>query len=220
MHLPTSHSPGGGEVALHPLEGLLVNLWRGIGAVTTVTRRPIGRAVAGARTIALTAAPALAAVTLLAGAPAAQASEAQTIIEKCGHGEPFSGYSQNAYREALKHMPTEISEYTDCANLIRKDELAAAGGGAGAAASGASSNVALPLTPSEQRAVQSAHNNGSAPVRVGSVPIRPGVVHADIASAVNTLPDSLFAVLAFMLAGALVLAVGEVHKRVRARRDG
>jgi hypothetical protein len=194
---------------LHPLEGLLVNLWRGF-----------GRAVAGARTIALTAAPALAAVTLLAGAPAAQASEAQTIIEKCGHGEPFSGYSQNAYREALKHMPTEISEYTDCANLIRKDELAAAGGGAGAAASGASSNVALPLTPSEQRAVQSAHNNGSAPVRVGSVPIRPGVVHADIASAVNTLPHSLFAVLAFLNACALVLAVGEVGKRVRARRDG
>ncbi|MFZ1154554.1 MAG: hypothetical protein WAN93_06575 [Solirubrobacteraceae bacterium] len=202
---------------MHPLEVLLVNLWRGIGAVTTVTRRPIGRAVTGARTLALIATPALAAFALLAGAPAAQASQAQTIIEKCGHGEPFSGYSQSAYREALKHMPTEVSEYTDCANLIRKDELAAVGGGAGAAASGPSSNVALPLTPSEQHAVQSAHKAGSAPIRVGSVPIRPGVVHANIDSAVNTLPHSLFAVLAFLLAGALALAVGEVVKRVRAR---
>jgi hypothetical protein len=164
--------------------------------------------------------PALAAIALLAGAPAAQANEAQTIIEKCTHGEPFGGYSQNAYREALKQMPTEVIEYSPCVNLIRKAELAAAGGGAGPATGAASSNVALPLTPSEQRAVQSAHHSGASPVRVGGVPIRPGVVHADIASAVNALPHSLFAVLALMLAGALVLAVGEVHKRVRARRDG
>jgi hypothetical protein len=36
---------------------------------------------------------------------------------------------------------------------------------------------------------------------------------------VNTLPHSLFAVLAFMAAGAIVLAVGEVRKRVRSHRD-
>ena len=81
-------------------------------------------------------------------------------------------------------------------------------------------DVAVPLTPTEQHAVQSAHRNGSAPVQVGSEPVRPGVVHADIASAVNTLPHSLLAVLAFMAAGALVLAIGEVRKRVRSRRDG
>ncbi len=68
--------------------------------------------------------------------------------------------------------------------------------------------------------MQSAHRNGSTPVQVGSEPMRPGVVHANIASAVNTLPHSLFAVLAFMLAGAVVLAIGEVRKRVRSRRDG
>jgi hypothetical protein len=211
---------------LHSLEGLLVNLWRSLSARGPTERviaprareRTITRA--RGRVLAQVAASTLAALVLLAGACTAQASEAQTIIEKCGHGEPFGGYTQNAYREALKHMPTEVSEYTDCANLIRKDELAAAGGGAGAAAGGPSSNVALPLTPSEQHAVQSAHHNGSAPVQIGSEPIHPGVVHADIASAVNTLPHSLFAVLAFMLAGALVLGIGEVHKRVRARRDG
>ncbi len=66
----------------------------------------------------------------------------------------------------------------------------------GAAAGTPAANVAAPLTPAEQHAVQSAHHNGSTPVQVGSVPVRPGVVHADIASAVNTLPHSLFAVLA------------------------
>lgn len=171
--------------------------------------RALGRALALA----------VVALAMLAGATSAHASEASTIIEKCGHKESFGGYSQKAYREALEQLPTEVIEYTPCENLIRKAELAAAGGGAGTAASGVSPNVALPLTPSEQRAVQSAHRNGSVPVRVGSEPIRPGVVHADIASAVNTLPHSLFAVLAFMLAAAAALAGGEVRKRVRARRD-
>ncbi len=222
---------------MQPLEGLPVNLSRGTRAVA---RGPIGRAIPRPprRVLALAVAalvaaalPAVASSTASASviastssagviASTASASEAQKIIEKCGHKEPFGGYSQSAYREALKQLPTEVSEYTDCENLIRKDELAAAGGGGGASAPGVSPNVALPLTPSEQRAVQSAHRNGSAPVRVGNEPIRPGVVHADIASVVNTLPRSLVAALAFMLLAALLLVAGEVRKRVRARRDG
>lgn len=180
---------------MHSLEGLLFKLRRGF-------------------------APALVALALLAFAATAVANQAQTILEKCGHSKPVSGYSQNAYREALKQMTTTLSEYSECTNLIRKAELAAAGGGAGSTTGGPSASVPLPLSPAEQRAVQSAHHNGSSPVQVGSEPVRPGVVHANIASAVNTLPDSLFAVLAFMLVGALVLALGEVRKHVRARRDG
>jgi hypothetical protein len=164
--------------------------------------------------------PMLVAIALLGGASPAQAGEASRIIEKCAHKEPFGGYSQNAYREALKQLPTEVVEYTPCENQIRKAELAAAGGGVSTTGSGAPANVALPLTPTEQRAVQNAHHNGSAPVQVGSEPIRPGVVHANIASAVSTLPSSLLAVLALMLAGALALLAGEVAKRVRTHRDG
>jgi hypothetical protein len=180
---------------LRVLEGLWVKLWRAF-------------------------APALVALAVLGFASAASANEAQTILEKCGHGEPFSGYSQKAYREALKQMATTGSQYSECESLIRKAEEAAAGGGTGATAGTPSANVALPLTPAEQHAVQSAHRNGSAPVQVGGEPVRPGVVHADIASAVSTLPDSLLAVLALMAAGALVLAIEEVRKRVRSRRHG
>lgn len=163
---------------------------------------------------------ALVALALLTFASTALANQAETILEKCGHGEPFSGYSQKAYREALKQMTTTGIEYGECENEIRKAEEAAAGGGTGAVAGTPAAKVASPLTPAEQHAVQSAHRNGSTPVQVGSEPVRPGVVHADIASAVNTLPHSLFAVLAFMAAGALVLAVGEVRKRVRSRPRG
>jgi hypothetical protein len=216
---------------LGALEGLLVNLCRDLGRSMTVAQRPVARAPQLAaqrprtligtthrtRTIVLAA---LVALALLTGSSAAQASEASKIIEKCGHGEPFGGYSQKAYREALKQLPTEVSEYSPCANLISKDELAKASGSTSAATEAVSSNVPLPLTPSEQNAVQNAHSHGSTPVRVGGEPIRPGVVHANIASAASTLPSSLLAVLAFMFAGAVALTVGEVSKRVRAHRHG
>lgn len=160
---------------------------------------------------------ALVALALTVGAPPAVASVGKTILYKCTHGESFSGYTQAQYKEALKEISTEASEYTDCANLIRKAELAAAGGGTGGEAANATSHVAIPLSPAEQKAVQGAHKHGSAPVQVGGEPIRPGVVHANVASAVNTLPHSLFAVLALLLAAAAALLAGEVRKRVRTR---
>ena len=53
------------------------------------------------------------------------------IIERCTHGQSLSGFSQQDYRRALKELPTEVEEYSDCANLIRRAQLAAAGGGGG-----------------------------------------------------------------------------------------
>lgn len=180
----------------------------------------MARANPACRAVGRSTALAIVAIALLAGATSAYADEASTIIEKCAQGKPLGGYRQSAYRQALKQLPTIAVEYSECANEIRKAELAAAGGGAGAASGGPSRSVPLPLTPSEQRAVQSAHRHGSTPVQVGGEPIRPGVVHATIASAVNKLPHSLFAVLAFLLAAAIALAAGGVGKRVRARRNG
>jgi hypothetical protein len=153
------------------------------------------------------------------GAQPALASVGQKIVEKCGHGESIGGYTQAQYEEALKDMATGTREYSECEQEIRKAELAAAGGGTGAG-TGAGAHTAIPLTPVEQRAVQSARKHGSAPIKVGGEVIRPGVVHADIASAINKLPHSLFALLALLLAAAVALAAGEVRKRVRARRHG
>ena len=75
----------------------------------------------------------LLAAALLSIASPAHASTGGTIIDRCIHGQPLSGFSQQAYREALANLPTEVEEYSDCANLIRRAELSAAGGaGAGA----------------------------------------------------------------------------------------
>jgi cobalamin biosynthesis Mg chelatase CobN len=157
--------------------------------------------------------------TLALAVPARAESVGEKIVEKCGHHEPLGGYTQHQYEEALKDLATATNEYSTCESEIRNAELAAAGSGTGtAAASGG--GAALPLTPIEQRAVQSAHRHGSPPVQVGGEPIRPGVVKANVASAVNSLPHSLFALLALLAAAALTGAGWEVRKRVRARGDG
>lgn len=171
------------------------------------------------RTIALLVA------AMLLGASPARASEASTIIERCTHGQPLGGFSQNGYREALKQVPTELSEYDgECISLIRKAELAATGGAAGAglggsALAGATSNVPLPLTPAEQAEVSRAHREGSAPILVGKALVKPGVVSANIASAASALPTSLVGVLALLLACALLFLTKEIHERVRSGRS-
>lgn len=178
------------------------------------------RSIVRTWTIALVAAATLVG---LEAAPA-RASEASTIIERCTHHQSLSGFSENGYRQALKQMPTGTSEYSDCTEVIRRAELAASSGSGGSGAggsglgSGAASNVALPLTSSEQREVLSAHRHGATPVLVGKIPIRPGVVHADVASTASRLPPSLLTVLALLLAGALLFATTETFKRLRARR--
>jgi hypothetical protein len=78
----------------------------------------------------------------------------------------------------------------------------------------------LPLTPAERTALSRAPRLGAAPLRVGNQLVRPGVIHADIASALSTLPNSLLAILAFMLACTLLLAGRALRNRVRAHRSG
>jgi hypothetical protein len=151
--------------------------------------------------------------SFLAIASPAGADVGTTIINRCTHGESLSGFSQQAYRQALRELPTEVEEYSDCANLIRRAQLAAAGGGSAGAL------TATPLTPAEISALKRALKTGSTPLQVGGAVVRPGVVPVDIASALNSLPTPLLATLAFMLACALVLGGGALRNRIRAHRS-
>jgi hypothetical protein len=160
----------------------------------------------------------LALIALLVLAPAAGADVGATIIERCTHGQSLTGFSPQDYRRALQELPTEVEEYSDCGNLIRRAQLATAGSG-GPAGGGGEALSAIPLTPAESAALGSVHRAGSTPLRVGGHLVRPGVVHANVASALSTLPTPLLTTLAFLLACVLLLAGGEIRKRVRARRS-
>lgn len=119
-------------------------------------------------------------------------------------------------------MPPELSEYSDCADLIHKAQLTAAahgrGGGTGGPGETAGATAVAPPTPTEQRTLERVSDTGSVPVQVGGEAIHPGVVHADIASALSALPTPLLALLAFLLACALTILGLTVRNRVRARR--
>jgi hypothetical protein len=157
---------------------------------------------------------------VLSLAASASASSTRKILETCSEGRVPSGYSQQAYDQALKHMPPELSEYSDCPSLIHKAQLAAAAGdhgagGLGGGPGGSGAAAIAPPTPAEQHALESVTHHGAAPVEVGGEAIDPGVVHVDIASALSTLPTPLLALLAFLLACTLLILGRAVHARIR-----
>jgi hypothetical protein len=182
----------------------------------SLPRAPRAKRTALAVTVAL--------ALLAPSAVPASADTGATIIERCTHGQSLSGFSQQAYRQALAEMPAEVNEYSECAARIRKAELAAAGQGGSGGGGGGGGALAAPVappSPAEQQTLQAAHSPaGAAPVNVGGQAVVPGVVHADIASAVTSLPAPLLAVLALLVAGAAAIAARTIQGRVRDRHDG
>lgn len=161
------------------------------------------------------AAVAVAALAALAtwAAPAAHADEASTIIERCTHGQSLAGFSRRAYAKALRELPTDVSEYSDCEELIRKAALAAAGGSGGGP--GAGGAPVAPPTPAEQAVLSSAAHSRSAPIRVGGSSEQPGVVPVSLASALNSLPAPLMALLAALIVSGAVLAGNSLRRTER-----
>jgi hypothetical protein len=155
---------------------------------------------------------------LLAFAGSARADVGEEIIRRCTHAESLSGFSQAAYRQALKDLSAGTEEYSNCAQLIRQAQLAAAGagrsGGSGGGTGTAGAARAAP-TPSEQQAIAHAPSAGAAPLQVGAQTIHPGVVHADIASALSSLPTPLLATVAFLAICLLAAAGAGIRNGIR-----
>jgi len=187
----------------------------------TVSTPPILRGAGGRShrlAAALAAALVLGLTLALSLAALARADVGTTIIERCTHGQSLSGFSEQDYRDALRELPTEVEEYSDCANLIRQAQLAAAGGGGGPAGGGGAPTP-IPLTAAQRTGLRHAAAAGAQPVQVGNQIVRPGVVPVNISSALSSLPTPLLATLAFLLVGLVLVAGGTIRDRVRARRS-
>ncbi len=161
----------------------------------------------------------LLAAALLWIASPARADVGETIIQRCTHGQSLGGFSQKDYGRALKELSADAEEYTDCAALIRQAQLAASSGQSGAGGPAGAGLSAIAATPREQRSIAGAARSGSAPVTLGGSVIHPGVVHANISSALSSLPTPMLAILAFLVACVLTFAGSSLRKRVRARRS-
>jgi len=185
--------------------------------IARLESRPIGFRSAAQIVLFLTA---MLAAASLAIAQPARADVGEKIILRCTHSEPLSGFSQSAYRQALKELSADTEEYSNCSSLIRRAQEAAAGGrgSTGVAGSGAAA-VAIAATPAEQQAIAHAQLAAPGPVKLGGGVIHPGVIHTDVASAFSSMPTPLLVTLAFVLLCLALLAGGAVRKRVRARRS-
>jgi hypothetical protein len=185
-------------------------------------------------------------VLLLLG-PAAPA-HAASLLDDCQDGRIDGTYSQADFRRALRNIPSDFDQYTDCRRVIRRAQLAAAGGGSnaggvdgggaagaggpgggsGGAAGGGTSTEAPtsalrpdPLesaTPDERRAFEQATTGGGAPVRVGRAAVRPGATGDEAAA--GDLPGALVALLALLAVAGLACGAAATRARVLARRAG
>ncbi|SRR5579871_624382 len=159
-------------------------------------------------------------LALLSAAPAAQAQDVgQKIIRLCAEGKSLAGFPPSAYAKALKEISATTEEYSECGQLIRQAQAAAAAGHGTAPPASAGLAGALPTTPAEQRSIAGAAHSGAGPVSVGGQQIHPGVVHANVSSAFSTLPTPLLALLAFLVACAVAFGGGFARKRIRGGRS-
>jgi len=174
--------------------------------------------------------PAAAAVVLCLLVWAAPAlASGQAVIKDCvRNGRLTKQYSQQEYRDALAHMPTDVDEYTDCRDIIRHAQLGLGGGSSGggappppAGAPGTAPNPFEGASPDEINAANrdiALARSGAPPRRLGADLVTPGALAYRNVGGLSKLPTPLL-VLAILIAAA-ALAVGGylIANRVRAGR--
>jgi hypothetical protein len=183
---------------------------------------------------------------LLLAAPALASTNSQ-IYDECQNGAITGKYTQAQLERALKNLPSDLDQYTDCRSIIERAQLDRAGGSHGAhggggggagsgtggtggsagptgptGGSGPSRNPLSGATAAERKAYDTAAKTGAAPVALDGGPtISPsaaGVRNAGRAG--HDLPASVLVLLA--LAAAVLVGGGGrmTFNRVRARGAG
>lgn len=182
----------------------------------------------------------LATLAALTTTPAAALADSLAIFRDCQDGKVDGKYSQREFSEALRNIPTDADEYSDCRDVLRRAQLDAAGGGSangGAGGGPGGGGTAVPSSaaanagktaaqilqdssPAERAAVEQARSSaGAAPVEVGGRSVSPDGAGLSPAGAANVLPLPLIialTLLAFCVAAGLTAII---RNRVLARRS-
>jgi hypothetical protein len=174
--------------------------------------------------------------TALLLAPAAYADSTTTkILRDCNDDGVLEGhYTPSEMRKARDSIPTDLQEYSDCADVLSRalasltSSAGAPGGSAGGAAPAATpaqqfsdtavgGRVAAPTTPADHQALADAAAGGGQPVVVDGRAVAPA---ADFSSHVgrNSLPSTLIVVLVLLAGAVLAIVVPTVRRRVLARK--
>lgn len=172
------------------------------------------------------------------GAPAVAHADGDAVLRDCNdNGKLDKRYKQSEYRDAIENIPTDLDEYTDCRDVIRRAQLGLGGsggssgsgsgreteGGSGARGddgSGASANATEALqnaSPEERAALEAKAAAGNAAIRVGGELLRPGKLQFSGVSSETSLPTPLIVLLALLAAAALASGGFVVRNLVRRR---
>lgn len=164
-------------------------------------------------------------------APAGAAATSGTVIRDCtDNGRIDSYHSQSDYQGALKSLPSDVDEYTDCRRLIesakrrdvRRPDPGTGGAGGGPGGGGGiggfdstspppASNV--PASPAEVAALAQATGTPPAPVTVAGEPITPGGSGITEAAFRHSLPAPLLVVVILFGLGALATTISGARGR-------
>jgi len=141
----------------------------------------------------------------------------QQVINDCeNHNYLHGHYTAAVLEQALAQLPTDVKEYTLCANEIQNAESQAVGGTQSLNATAAAQQRVAKHAP---QTLSNARKQGAAPVTLGGHEIAAGAVNVTGSSFLGTLPTPLLVVLALGLAlGGIPLAT-RVQSLVRARRS-
>jgi hypothetical protein len=162
--------------------------------------------------------------------PAGAWASGTAVIRDCTDDGVIQGhYSQQDYKSALANLPTDVDEYTNCRDVIKRAQLAALGGRSGGGPSGGAgaSNGSVPpggdplagATPAERAAVEAARSGGaSKPILIGGRLVQPGKLGFGALGSPTRLPTSLIAVLVALGIAAAAAGATYVRNRVIARR--
>ena len=171
-------------------------------------------------------------LVLAAAAPPADAARGNKVIRDCTDDGRLQGkYSQKDLRDALDSIPSDVDEYTNCREIIRRAAFGGAGGdNAGGEFGGFSDPGADPLanaTPEEREAVAKAIAQGGKPVRleddkgrpIGAV-VRPADVARRTGPGSTDVPTPMLIAALLLLLGGLAAAAPTFRDRVLSRRSG
>jgi hypothetical protein len=161
------------------------------------------------------------ALCLLVPVSGAHASGAD-VLKDCaqGNGRLSKQYPQKDYQQALKQMPTDLREYSDCEDVIRHAML-----GLTPAGTGTSQNPYAGASPQEisqaQQDIAAAQKTGGASQRVGRDIVKPGALaYRKVTAGVTNLPRPLLVVVVLILIGTGLLAGRLIRwNRERTGRD-
>ena len=121
----------------------------------------------------MTALVALGAAMALWAAALAHASALDVIRDCSEDGKLNRHYTQKELSGALRKLPSDLGEYTDCRGVIRRAQLAGADRGGSKGLLGRV-DTASPPTPKEQQKLDEASKSTPGRVAVGDQTVEPG----------------------------------------------